>query len=1001
MVRLLGVDDEGRLGAQATAALEQAGFASVGHTHPLSGVDGLAEALADRAPAAAGLPTGGAPGQVLSKAATADYAVEWTDLPVGAGTGDGSGGSSSAVVSRTFSPTAAHVPAPEQGWFIYSETTWGADGAGWRPLDLAELQSRRSGTENVGGYNVPPRTLLFRYVILADFIGKDTLSQELLDAVAADFATARAAGVKLVIRFCYSNDGSSGSDANTDGPYGTDTTPERTLGHVAQLKPVIQANRDVIHAVQAGLIGTWGEWYYSDHWGNKGQLTAQQWNDRARLVTALLDWGVDYVLLRYVGLKRRYLREGSGTGWTAPADAVDRLGFHNDAFQASNDSEDWGTFSTFADGMTAVQARSYLATETARPVPMVGETAGVSSRSTYAETEKSLIEHHWSGLNPNYHGSVLASWTTEQKDAVARKLGARLELDAVSLPAAGAPGTSAQVSLTITNSGWGAPLQDRQIQVVFKTGSTVIRRSLLRKAKSLAPGKHVITEDVQLPPTEGSYSVSVALPDRSTSLAARPDYAIQLASDGLSWSDGLNGTGLTTTVSKAAASPGSGSSAPALGQRLELDATTGAPVEPLVDSRVEIQSALDAAAHGGERAYWSFLEQTGGYVRLDAGTYYISARSDGMPSLQIPRGVTFDFGAANLIFEYPAAPTTNWSAILFKSQSGLVLGRMKTRGSAPDSAHVYDAVRLWHTDNYNRVTGTPHSKITSFQGAVARSLGAYVSWLENFRAGFCSHGVIHGEANGLVPAGTAPYDWPTNGVGTEAVGATRRPTDLWVKNAQFDGIRGDVFVIGAVGSEANPNGIKGAHASDPTDTVTGGNLHLDSVLVEGTPARVIRARHLSQLIVNDLHLEEVGETSGPIFDIDVVYGQAVFTNIRFNTSMARPVQNLAGQSTTAKPSLLFSLGYARQFRFDGLYLQNGGSDMTFAVESWDGAWVDLKYRVEGLAHDPANVGHLLPGAMLRATDESNIVTNALPSTGGAVSFVESPPGSGLYETQGV
>jgi len=628
---------------------------------------------------------------------------------------------------------------------------------------------------------------------------------------------------------------------------------------------------------------------------------------------------------------------------------------------------------------------------------MVGETAGTSSRSNYTATAQSLAEQHWSALNPNYHDAVLASWAAEQKDEVARKLGSRLTLDSATLPSSGGTGAMAMVTLRITNSGWGSPLQDRPLQVVFKDGSTLVRRTLSRSVRSLAPGQHTVVEEVQLPSTPGAYTLHLALPDRASSLASRPEYAYQLASTGLSWGDGMNGLGVTTTV--AGAESASHPTGP--GAALALDATTGAPVEPLVDSRAEIQAALNAAVNGGERAYWSFLEQTGGHVRLNAGTYYISARPDGMPSLQIPRGVTFDFGAANLIFDYPAAPTTNWSAILFKSQSGLVLGRMKTRGTAPDAAHVYDAVRLWHTDNYNRITGTPHSKIASFRGATFRAFGAYVSWLENFRASFCSHGVIHGEANGLVPAGTAPYDWPTNGVGTEAVGAARRPTDLWVKNAQFDGIRGDVFVIGAVGSKENPNGIKGAHASDPTDTVTGGNLHLDSVLVEGTPARVIRARHLSQLIVNDLHIEEVGETNGPVFDIDVVYGQVVFTSSRFNTSMARPVQNLAGQSTTAKPTRLFSLGYAKQFRFDGLYLQNGGGDITFAVESWDGAWVDLKYRVEGLAHDPANVGRLLPGTMLSSIDEPNIITNALTSTGGAVSIVESPPGSGFYEIQGV
>ena len=603
MVRLIGVDDQGNLGAQATAAIAQAGFASAGHTHQISGVEGLDDALSARALASAGLPPGGAPGQVLSKAASTDYAARWIDPPTAT-----SGTGTATSVTRTFSASTSPVPNPEQGWFIYSETTWGASGAGWRPLDVAELQAKRTGTESVNGYTLPPRTLLFRYVVMTGLRETDTLPQAFLDAVAADFTTARQAGVKLIIRFCYSNDGETGSNAHTDGPYGTDTTPSRTLGHVAQLKSTIQANRDVIHAVQAGLIGTWGEWYYSDNWGNKGQLTSAQWNDRARLVTALLDWGVDYVLLRYVGVKRRYLREGSGTGWTAPSDAAQRLGFHNDAFQASENNEDWGTFTTFADGMTADQARAYLADETARPVPMVGETAGVSSRSGYTETAKSLAEHHWSGLNPNYHGDVLSSWTTAQKDEVARKLGARLSLDSASVPSSGVAGASVQVSLTITNSGWSAPLQARPIQMVFKDGSNVIRRTLVRTSKSLGPGTHTITESVQLPDTQGAYNLYLAMPDRASSLSSRAEYAMQLASTGVTWAEGLNGLGVTTTVSATGESESPGSLPVAqIGQPLVLDKTTGYPVEPLVDSRAEIQAALDSAANGGERSYWLSL----------------------------------------------------------------------------------------------------------------------------------------------------------------------------------------------------------------------------------------------------------------------------------------------------------------------------------------------------------------------------------------------------------
>ena len=35
------------------------------------------------------------------------------------------------------------------------------------------------------------------------------------------------------------------------------------LQHLDQLKPILQENKDVIAVLQAGFIGSWGEWYYT------------------------------------------------------------------------------------------------------------------------------------------------------------------------------------------------------------------------------------------------------------------------------------------------------------------------------------------------------------------------------------------------------------------------------------------------------------------------------------------------------------------------------------------------------------------------------------------------------------------------------------------------------------------------------------------------------------------------------------------------------------------
>jgi len=71
---------------------------------------------------------------------------------------------------------------------------------------------------------------------------------ELLQQIDNDFAAAREAGVKLIIRFCYTED--------INEP---DAPVRIVLAHIEQLKPIIQKNGDVIFAMQAGFIGTWGK----------------------------------------------------------------------------------------------------------------------------------------------------------------------------------------------------------------------------------------------------------------------------------------------------------------------------------------------------------------------------------------------------------------------------------------------------------------------------------------------------------------------------------------------------------------------------------------------------------------------------------------------------------------------------------------------------------------------------------------------------------------------
>jgi hypothetical protein len=89
-------------------------------------------------------------------------------------------------------------------------------------------------------------TLLLLEVDLRAFKGRD-ITPEKLNEVRAAFAAARRHELKVVVRTAY---GFTGRDDRAD--------PKdlgRILGHIRQLGAVFRGERDVLYAVQAGILG--------------------------------------------------------------------------------------------------------------------------------------------------------------------------------------------------------------------------------------------------------------------------------------------------------------------------------------------------------------------------------------------------------------------------------------------------------------------------------------------------------------------------------------------------------------------------------------------------------------------------------------------------------------------------------------------------------------------------------------------------------------------------
>ncbi|MEU6716417.1 DUF4832 domain-containing protein [Nonomuraea sp. NPDC046802] len=427
-----------------------------------------------------------------------------------------SGGGSGTSV--TYTPTTDTFANPDRGLYHHTGDCDKND------FNLATLRDYRAN-QNI--------SLVMCVFYLAEY-RTAPLGQAALDQLQQQFDTVRAAGLKMILRFAYT--------ASTDG---ADAPKDRVLAHLDQLAPYLRNNSDVIHVMQAGFIGAWGEWYYTQNFGNAGVVSAADWANRKAVTDKLL--GVlpssRMVQLRTPAIKRTMY----GTAALTPSQAhngsaVARLGHHNDCFLASPD--DYGTYTD-----PAVEY-PYLSAETAY-LAMGGETCNPNPpRSGCPTALDELSRFHWTYLNTDYHTGVLNSWNTGGCLAdVGRRLGYRLTLQNGTYPATAVRGGPLPITVNLRNDGWAAPVNPRGLELVLRSSSATYRLPLTGDPRKWLPGTTTLSQTVTLPATmaPGSYTLLLSLPDPQ--LGSRPEYAIRLANTG-TWESatGLNNLLHTVTV---------------------------------------------------------------------------------------------------------------------------------------------------------------------------------------------------------------------------------------------------------------------------------------------------------------------------------------------------------------------------------------------------------------------------------------------------------------------
>ena len=354
------------------------------------------------------------------------------------------------------------------------------------------------------------------------------ISEDFIQMVRNNMQVLRENGAKCIMRFAY-------SDSENEKPW--DPTPEVVQMHIADIKPVLQEYSDVIMCLQAGFVGVWGEWYYTENF-EFTPSTPEEHVLRKQVTDAMLE---ALPTDRSIGLRtpmfKRNMYASSYRDTLTLATAYNgsdkaRVSGFNDCFGAS--ANDLGTFDNDA-------TREYWKRDT-RYTLMGGETCGVSSYCECAVTIQDCEDYHWTYLNIEYNRQVHNVWKDGGCwDEIERRLGYRLSFADVyhSTPATGQDMT---VALQIKNSGFAAPMNGRAVELILVDGNgkkTVYELNDVDPRYWFAGRTVNIEKAISIPAdASGKCTLYLNLPDPKPTLHDNPRFSIRLANDGV-WNDEL------------------------------------------------------------------------------------------------------------------------------------------------------------------------------------------------------------------------------------------------------------------------------------------------------------------------------------------------------------------------------------------------------------------------------------------------------------------------------
>ena len=405
-----------------------------------------------------------------------------------------------------FPEDISFFPNPERGWYRSMETD-----------DLSERELQHFRDDNI--------TLVAFETNLAAYVSRP-LDTAKLNEIDRAFAAARRAGLSVIFRAAY-------DFAGKDYPDPTDI--EIVLNHIRQMGTVFQKYEDILFNIQAGLLGSWGEWHTSNFGVHKKWEPVKPEFQRM-VVDALLEAAP---VTTTIAVRRpEYVRNIAGTAPLTAAEAfsgskLSRVAFHNDALMSEKTDMD-----TYIDPDYPLEKEFAWINNHTRYTPFIGETNKVSSYNDAKNAIPFLDLMNATSLNYEYHPNVLKKWQTSSYDGVnaynyiTMMLGYRIVLKEAGLGGDLRSGGRLLLHLELANTGFGHILREKTFELVLKNGDEIIRTGIDEDVRFWDKNE-LISRDYEFSlPSDisgGAWDVYLGLSSPYEAVRDNPAYSIRFA----------------------------------------------------------------------------------------------------------------------------------------------------------------------------------------------------------------------------------------------------------------------------------------------------------------------------------------------------------------------------------------------------------------------------------------------------------------------------------------